>query len=320
MENNVCYLDESKNGLKNGTAVVELEREERIGASQESFKEDEKKIAVTKTARGKAVCFFIASQFDRDDEKAAILIARKYREELKAVGIENADAMTKESVYFVIGRDKYGMKSSMFPKYPLRLNEKVSRAVDIIYRKVDPYRGDEARTLLEEAMKEGDADALFFLGRINLGEGFVPEEMCYEENRELGMDYFNLSLEKGSPYGMLATRRLAGFTPRCGSFVTPPFTSEMEVWEEIYRQSVCGEMFANYLIANTFYFGDVFDMLNIEASDEMKHYAALTALDMYMKQFDSDVCLGISNALDIVTSGDNGVKKDKALANYIRDL
>lgn len=190
---------------------------------------------------------------------------------------------------------------------------KVEEAVRQLW--VDPWNGDgeKAKKLLEEAAEEGNGDACFFLGRCYLGESFIMPKFGFEENEKLGMEYFNKSIELGSAIGIFGARRLAGFRPRCGNYIQPPFQSLKDVWDSVNALAEEGQVFCQYLLANAYYYGDCIEMMEIpEDQVDMALIQSFQkkAIAWYEKTIEKKLNLGIGNLIDILSSGDYGIEKD----------
>lgn len=180
---------------------------------------------------------------------------------------------------------------------------------------VDPWNndGEKAKRLLEEAVNDGDKDACFFLGRCYLGKEFILPKFGFEENEQLGEKYFNMSIERGSAIGIFGARRLAGFTPRCGSYIQPPFNSLKDVWDEVCHLAEEGEVFCQYMLANSYYYGDCIELLGIPESAvdvSMIRDFQKNAIYLYEMTIEKKLTLGIGNLIDILSSGDYGIGKD----------
>lgn len=204
---------------------------------------------------------------------------------------------------------------------------RVSQAIDIIYAKHDIKRGQEAFEMLKAAADEGDGDACFFLGRCYGGPDFADPRFNYIKDYNLTKEYFNKSIEYGSAVGMFASRRFAGFKPRCGSFVQPPYNSNREVWDAVVKLALEGELFCEYLLANACYYGDYIDLMDIDMrsfSDEHRQYIlksmTLTAMEMFEDLFTKGMIMGHYNYKDIVTSGDYGVPVSKAKVKWLKKI
>lgn len=142
-----------------------------------------------------------------------------------------------------------------------QLNQRAETAIRQLW--LEPWNNDgkEAKAMLEEAAAEGNGDACFFLGRCYLGECFIKPKFGFEENEELGNEYFNKSIELGSAIGMFGTQRLAGFKPRCGSFIHEPYSSLKEIWDVVNELAESGQPFCQYMLGNAYYYGDCIEML-----------------------------------------------------------
>lgn len=200
-------------------------------------------------------------------------------------------------------------------------DERVEYAVRQLWNA--PYNGDgqKAMALLKEAAAEGDGDACYFLGRCYLGSCFINPVFGFEENEDLGIEYFQKSLELGSAVGMFATMRLSGFKPRTGSFVNPPYHSMREIWDAVEELAKNGQGFCQYLIANAYYFGDVIKLWEIPKVEPKDLYGfTMLAMDMYDQCIANGIAMGIGNYIDIVTSGDYGIPVQEEKARQLRHI
>ena len=204
---------------------------------------------------------------------------------------------------------------------------RIEKAVYILWVDMEFDRGQEAKQLLEEALASGMADAYYFLGRTYAGNGFINSQFGFEENEEKATEYFNLSIENGSALGMFAARRLAGFEPRCGSMIHAPYNSVTEVWDEVRALADSGEIFAQYLVANAYYYGDVIELMNVDMSQFTDEQATAqirawteTAAAMYDELIAKGMVMGAYNYIDIITSGDFGIPVNKKLAKKLEKI
>ena len=190
----------------------------------------------------------------------------------------------------------------------------------IRYLWLEPYAGKakDAVKKLEEAVKDGDGDACFFLGRCYCGPCFVMADCGVEEDEVKARGYFNMSLERGSAIGMFGTRRLGGFHPKDGTYVHEPFHSDSEVWDAVNKIAMEGEPFAQYLIGNAYYFGDVAEFFGMDwhAMSDKEQYESLRqwrldAIPILEQAVQNGINLAVGNLIDIISSGDYGIPKDK---------
>lgn len=207
-------------------------------------------------------------------------------------------------------------------------DERVKEAVRILWLVKDYEKGAAAKELLEQAAKEGDPDAYYFLARCYAGTGFIDPNFGFPEDDNKAYGNLDLSIEKGSALGMFAGMRFGGFKPRCGSFVHAPYQSLKEVWDEVCKKADSGDLFIKYLVANAYYYGDVARFMGVDFSHVSRQYLdnqfkewAMTAIPMYEELISRDLLfLVIGNYLDIITSGDYGVPKNMQRAMELKRM
>lgn len=209
----------------------------------------------------------------------------------------------------------------------MAFDSRVSRAIDIIYRQLDFYKGVEAFDLLREAAADGDADAHYFLGRCYAGTSFVNEGFNFPEDDDIALDYINKSMELGSAVGMFGARRVGGIEPVGGTFVHAPYNSDREVWDAVVELALEGELFCELLIANAYYYGDSVEFLGIDVEnmpDEQAFFIIrsmiLAAADMYEDILSNGMFMAWENYKDIITSGDYGIKPDQEKYKWLKKI
>ncbi|MDD6208764.1 MAG: tetratricopeptide repeat protein [Clostridiales bacterium] len=197
-------------------------------------------------------------------------------------------------------------------------DDRVEFAVRYLWLEPHAGKAKEAVQKLEEAVKDGDGDACFFLGRCYCGPCFVMADCGVEEDEVKARGYFNMSLERGSAVGMFGTRRLGGFHPKDGTYIHEPFHSDAEIWDAVNQIAQQGEPFALYLIGNAYYYGDVVDFFGIDwdsMSDEQQYHSLhqwrLDAIPILERAVDSGMNFAVGNLIDIISSGDFGIPKDE---------
>lgn len=208
-----------------------------------------------------------------------------------------------------------------------QLDARINEAVRILWFGMEFDKGGTARKLLEEAAAEGNADAYFFLARLFAGPCFVDAGFAFPEDDEKVDEYLNISIENGSAVAMFGARRFGGFQPRCGSFLHEPYHSDRELWDEVSGLADSGDLFARYMVANAYYYGDVAKFLEVDFSQVTREQLdwqfgqwAETAIPMYEELIAHDMFLGIGNYINIITSGDYGVPKNEKRARELRYL
>ncbi|MCM1185999.1 MAG: hypothetical protein NC251_05620 [Lachnoclostridium sp.] len=208
------------------------------------------------------------------------------------------------------------------------LDSKVQKAVQILWIDMAFDRGQEAVSLLEQAVEEGNPDAYYLLARCYMGPSFVDPGFGFPDDDDSKVEeYLNLSIEKGSALGMFAARRVAGYEPRCGSFIQEPYHSSREIWDEVCRMADAGDLFTKYLVANAYYYGDVIKLAEINVDSmpksslekQIKEWME-TAIRMYDELLAKGMTMGVGNYIDIITSGDYGIPKNENKAKELRKI
>lgn len=286
----------------------------------ESAKEWESMKQETVGNNAMGIPFFMAALMDFGMDKEALIYASRHMDLMSFFGMNQIEDVTKEKIYDLVGRQADG---SIKPNLTYLLRKKdprIETAIDNIYRKQDNSKVMESFAMLSQASSEGNGDACYFLGRMYLGECFIPRGLNFPENGEVGEQFFNMSLNFGSAIGMFACRRLGGFEPEGGSFLRDPFRSELELWQSIYFNAIDGDMFYKYVLANSFYYGDVLEQLNLAPTGEVLYLCARIAQHLYEEQLANGYAMGLGNYQDIITSGDYGVEPDEERYLHFRDL
>lgn len=208
------------------------------------------------------------------------------------------------------------------------LDSKIQKAVQILWIDLAFDRGAEAISLLEQSAEEGNPDAYYFLARCYSGPSFVDPGFGFpDDDDDKWEEYLNLSIEKGSALGMFAGRRVAGYQPRCGSFVWEPYHSSKEIWDEVCSMSDAGDLFAKYLVANAYYYGDVIKLAEVDFGNASKEQIGKQvkkwvemAIQMYEELIAKGMIMGLGNYIDIITSGDFGIPKNEQRAKELRQI
>lgn len=207
-------------------------------------------------------------------------------------------------------------------------DERVVYAIDHLWLHIHSGKGAQAKEKLEEAVRDGDADACYFLGRCYAGSGFISPEHGLPEDDALAKKYFDMSIERGSAIGMLGGMRLGDYKPGCGSYFHAPYHSLKEVWNKVNEMADAGELFCKMMIANAYYYGDVAKFLdinsktvpNIEDFVRLEHEWAEKAISMYEYCIAHGLYMVIGNLIDLYTSGDGGIPKQPEKELELRHL
>lgn len=201
-----------------------------------------------------------------------------------------------------------------------QLDKRVETAIKKLWLEPQNNDGDEAKAMLEEAAKEGNGDACFFLARCYAGECFIPPKFGFPENDALSEEYFNKSIELGSAIGMFGTQRVGGFKPRCGSFIHAPYSSLKEIWDAVNDLAESGQAFCQYMIGNAYYYGDCIEMLGYEDEDvnlPLIQSFQKQAIRLFEMSIEQGCTMAIVNLVNILSSGDYDMPIDKKRVNEL---
>lgn len=202
-------------------------------------------------------------------------------------------------------------------------DERVEFAVQNLWVIPNVEKSREARRMLEEAAGEGDGDACFFLARCCFGESFVDPRFGFEDDDEKGERWLEKGLERGSAVTMFGAMRVGGFKPGKGTFVYPPYSSLREIWDQVEKKAMAGQVFCKYMIANAYYYGDVIQFMGMDSNAvSLANVVDFQnrAISLYEGIIASGSVLGISNLINIITSGDYGMPKNEKRAKELRHI
>lgn len=207
----------------------------------------------------------------------------------------------------------------------LIFDERVERAIQIIWFERNPDRREEALALLREAANLGDGDAFYFLGRCYLGKSYVDPVMELPLDTTLAHECFHQSLIFESAVGMFGTMHLEGYQPPDGTGVHLPYHSKKEIWDAVSQMAGQGQAFCKFLIANAYYYCTADDFLGItpkNAGDKkferLKYEWTATAVRLYEECVACGLGIAIPNLVDVLRTGRNGAPVQRQRArNYI---
>lgn len=201
------------------------------------------------------------------------------------------------------------------------LDKRVSESIRVLWMSTEYDRSNEIKEMLEEAANEGNGDACLLLSRCYGGSCFIPEKFGYEEDDEKCYEYLSKSILYGSALGMFAARRLSGYNPPDQTFIHEPYHSNLEIWNAVLSLAKEGEPFSQYLIANSYYYGDCIELMDMD-ENTLSSPKGIVVIHQFMDEaeFWFEACirqgfrLAIGNYEDLLTSGDYGREKndDKA--------
>ena len=194
-------------------------------------------------------------------------------------------------------------------------DSRVEYAIDNIWLHPRLDNRESALRGLQEAAAEGDGDACYFLARCYSGSSFVEPGFGYQCDKETAVEWYNRSIELGSAVGMMGTMTIGNFTPRSGSYVHPPYTSEREVWNEVMEMARDGQGFCRCMIADAYCYKDAVRLagLKIEGPADTR-ILLCKARQIYEELLQEDVFLGIDNMIYILISGEADLERERELA------
>ena len=140
-------------------------------------------------------------------------------------------------------------------------SDAVEQALRYIYYSPYEGKGREGLRLLQEASQAGDGDASLVLARCLSGFQYVWAGHGFPEDDEAAVQLVRLSVAQGSAMGPLVAIRMGELTPAMERDM--PFQSLQEAWEIVLEKARGGEPFCQYLIGNTYYFGDFLRIQNV---------------------------------------------------------
>lgn len=205
-------------------------------------------------------------------------------------------------------------------------DERVERAIQIIWFDRNPDRREEALAMLRAAANIGDGDAFYFLGRCYLGKSYVDPIVEMPEDTKFAFECFDQSLVFESAVGMFGTMHQEGYAPPAGTVVRPPYHSNKEVWDAVSQKAAQGQVFCKFMIANAYYYCTAADFLDITPENVgQKRYERLQyewtamAVKLYEECVAAGLGIAIPNLVDILRTGRHGapVQLQKS-RNYIR--
>ena len=141
-------------------------------------------------------------------------------------------------------------------------SDKTEEGIRLIWMQFDPEKTAEGVRLLREAADAGDPDALCFLARTYMGERYVWEYAALEINGEKAASLLKEGIRRGSACAVLLAMRCGELTPSARKAM--PFASLKEARDDVLGKAKAGHPFCQYMIGNTYYFGDCFEIDGID--------------------------------------------------------
>ncbi|MCH5343048.1 MAG: sel1 repeat family protein [Acetatifactor sp.] len=137
-------------------------------------------------------------------------------------------------------------------------NPIVDKAIEDIYYCYDNQRAAQAAKSLSEAVDAGDGDAAYLLSRCYSGPEYSWKYHCFEfgEDDAKVEQLIRQSVMQGSAMGVLGSMRVGMLTPELEAAM--PFPSLKAAWDIVYEKAQAGCAFAQNMIGNTYFWGDIF--------------------------------------------------------------
>lgn len=204
-------------------------------------------------------------------------------------------------------------------------DERVERAIQMIWFERNPDRREEALSLLREAANLGDGDAFYFLGRCYLGKSYVDPVMEMPLDTTFAYECFHQSLIFESAVGMFGTMHQEGYQPPGGTGVHLHCHSKKEIWDAVSQMAGQGQVFCKFLIANAYYYCTCADFLGITPKSvgdkrfgRLQYEWTATAVRLYEECVACGLGIAIPNLVDVLRTGRHGAPVQRQRArNYI---
>lgn len=201
-------------------------------------------------------------------------------------------------------------------------SDKTEEGIRLIYMQYDKKEIKRGVKLLEEAASEGDSDGLYFLSRCYMGSCYVWEFSGLEDDDQKSVELLKESIKKGSAAGVLGAMRCGELTPEVRA--TMPFASLKEAWDIIYQKAEDGHPFCQYMIGNTYYYGDILeidesiDTSRFSNGEEMERELVGRCIPWFEKSISQGVSFGALNLRNLYQNGEHGFNKDIRRANALK--
>ena len=143
-------------------------------------------------------------------------------------------------------------------------SEDVENALAYIYYDMrnGKAKGKEGFALLKKAAAKDDGDAQYVLSRCLLGYQYVWAYHEFEEDEETSEKLARQSVLSGSAIGVIGSLRSRFLTPEL--IKEMPFDNVKEAFNIVMQKAQEGEAFCQYLIGNTYFWGDILTIDEIE--------------------------------------------------------
>lgn len=140
----------------------------------------------------------------------------------------------------------------------LYFSDDVEQALADIYYNVrfKTANGPRGFETLQRAADNGDPDAMYFLSRCYGGKSYVWSDFGFPEDDDMMFEWVGRSMQAGSAVGVVGSLRVG----MSSELENSPFNSLHEAWEVVLAKAQAGETFCQYMIGNTYKWGDIADI------------------------------------------------------------
>lgn len=193
-------------------------------------------------------------------------------------------------------------------------SDKVEEGISLVWCTFIPEEMKRGMELLDAAAKEGDADAMCFLARCYMGDEYVWGGGGLPVDEELSVKWVKESVLKGSAAGVLCAMRCDELTPAVRRNM--PYTTT-QARDIILEKAQAGHPFCQYMIGNTYYYGDIIEMdkLDLEkdypTEESYQAYAFPMAVEWFERALENGFTIAFRNLRCIYSEGEGGIAKDE---------
>lgn len=192
-------------------------------------------------------------------------------------------------------------------------SDKVETAIRYIYYDLGAQRGQEGFRLLQEACREGDADAYCLLARCLYGQEYTWLGHDFPVDEDAADELIYQSVMMGSALGTLIAMRCGVMNKELQEAM--PLASLKAAYDIILEKAEAGDAFCQMVIGNVYYWYDFLQIENInpedfdsdEAFESFIHENMLKCEYWYKSALDGGVATAGANLMLMYIDGIEGV-------------
>ncbi|MDE7024803.1 MAG: hypothetical protein K2O88_02850, partial [Paramuribaculum sp.] len=179
-------------------------------------------------------------------------------------------------------------------------------AIDKIWKSFDKKQMLEGFEILQQASKNGDADACCFLGRCYMGEEFVWDGAGFPVDEQLASQLIKQSVLYGSADGVMCALRTGNLSPAVRKEM--PFASLSDAFDMVKANAQAGDAFSQYEMGNAMFYGDYLTIYGKSESDKFSSeeqynaFAYPIAAKYYAESFKNGLSAAFGNYRSIYFS------------------